>query len=179
MMRSQFLAILAAAALAACGGKSKGDTTTPMGGSSKVDGAGAAPDASTAADPAQVKADLFAAETAAYQQAKPVFDQSCGSCHSQGGKQASAKKLAHLDITTYPFAGEHKDTITVVIRHVLGIDGAKPIMPDDKPGSVKGDELALIAAWADAYDAAEAGGAHADKPAYGEPDSSELPDDDD
>lgn len=33
-------------------------------------------------------------------------------------------------------------------------------MPKDKPGAVEGDELALIAAWADAYDAAEDAGAH-------------------
>jgi hypothetical protein len=33
-------------------------------------------------------------------------------------------------------------------------------MPADKKGTVKGDELALIAAWADAFDKAHAGGAH-------------------
>ena len=33
-------------------------------------------------------------------------------------------------------------------------------MPADKKGAVKGDELALIAAWADAFDASHKGGAH-------------------
>jgi hypothetical protein len=33
-------------------------------------------------------------------------------------------------------------------------------MPQDNKGAVKGDELALIAAWADAFDKAHAGGAH-------------------
>jgi hypothetical protein len=33
-------------------------------------------------------------------------------------------------------------------------------MPRQKPGSVKGDEFALIAAWADAFDVSHAAGAH-------------------
>jgi hypothetical protein len=33
-------------------------------------------------------------------------------------------------------------------------------MPYDKPGSVKGDDLAKIKAWTDAWEAAEKGGAH-------------------
>ena len=180
MMRTNFLAILAAAALAACGGKSKGDGTTPAGAGGGSAGT-AAPDSAvdpdaptdevTTAEPALPEpappepapdphVALMAAETAAYAQARPVFEKRCGGCHIKGGASATAKKLAHVDMTTYPFAGHHTDTITTTVRHVLGVDGAKPTMPKDKPGSVKGDELALITAWADAYDAAENGGAH-------------------
>ena len=33
-------------------------------------------------------------------------------------------------------------------------------MPDSQPGSVTGDDLAVIAAWTKAWDAAQAAGAH-------------------
>lgn len=176
MTRTRFLAILASITLAACGGKSKGDTTPPAGGGG--DPVTSGPDATTGPDappdapvepvppdaPPAPAPDphvaLMAAETAAYEQARPVFAKRCGGCHIQGGASATPKKLGHLDMTSYPFASHHADTITTTIRHVLGVDGAKPVMPKDKPGSVKGDELALITAWADAYDAADEGGAH-------------------
>lgn len=103
---------------------------------------------------------LLDAELAAYQAAAPVFDAACSRCHKQGARNANEDKLGHFDMTTYPFGGHHTDTITATIRHVLGIDGAKPSMPKDDPGAVGGDGLALIAAWADAYDAADAAGAH-------------------
>lgn len=180
MIRTSVFAIISAAALAACGGKSKGDTTTPATGGGTVahtDGSGAGsavdhdhpgdatpPDA--AVEPVEPAADpheaLMAAETAAYEKAKPVFASRCGTCHISGGAKATAKTLGHLDLTSYPFGGHHTDTITTTIRHVLGVDGARPTMPKDKPGSVKGDELALITAWAAAYDASEDGGAHDD-----------------
>jgi hypothetical protein len=111
-------------------------------------------------DPATIKADLLAAETAAFDAAKPVFDTFCSKCHMQGGKKATAKKLGHFDMTTYPFGGHHAMEIGKSIRTSLGIDGSKPTMPADSPGSVKGDDLAAIAAWADAFDASHAGGAH-------------------
>lgn len=179
MIRTPLFAIISAAAFAACGGKSKGAPATPAGGDTvaHADGSGAGsavahehpdeaapPDA--AIEPAEPEADpheaLLAAETAAYEQAKPVFAARCGACHVSGGAKATAKTLGHLNLTSYPFAGHHTDTITTTIRHVLGADGAKPTMPKDKPGSVKGEELALITAWADAFDAAEEGGAHAE-----------------
>ena len=174
MKRAPIVTVLVSLALAACHGKG---STTPAGG----EGTGTGPRSADVAapDPAQRKADLVLAEQRAYAEARPVFDQSCAGCHTRGGKMATAKKLAHLDLTSYPFGGEHADTITVVVRHVVGIDGAKPTMPKDSPGAVAGAELALLAAWADAYDAAEAGGAHADRPEYGAPDSADLPDDDD
>jgi outer membrane biosynthesis protein TonB len=115
-------------------------------------------------DPEAIKKELLATETAAFEKAKPVFETSCKSCHFKGQKNTNAKKLAEFDITAYPFAGKHANAADV--RKVLGIGGGKATMPKNKPGSVKGDDLALIAAWADAWDAAEAGGAH---PAPAEP----------
>lgn len=103
------------------------------------------------------------AETAAFAKAKPVFDKSCMGCHGKG-RGATKKALAELDINQYPFKGKHGNAAD--IRKVLGIGGGKATMPKNKPGSVKGDDLAAIAAWADAWDAAETAGAHA---AAGEP----------
>lgn len=113
-----------------------------------------------APDPEKVKADLLAAEMAAYDTAKPVFGKYCASCHSQGQKNPKKKALKHLDITTYPFAGDHTMELGKEVRTVLAIGGGKPTMPKNKPGAVKGDDLAAIAAWADAFDASHAGGAH-------------------
>lgn len=111
-------------------------------------------------DPAARKAELLAAETAAYERAKPVFEAHCARCHSRTGKMSTAKKRGHFDMTTYPFGGHHAMEIAKEIRTALGMTGGKPTMPYDRKGSVKGDDLALIAAWADAFDAAHAGGAH-------------------
>lgn len=173
-MHRTFLTLFAAAALAACGSKAKPTSTPdlatsdpqqqPPSDDATVDPPHddhAAPEDPPQADPAQVKADLLAAETSAYQAAKPVFEKYCAACHQQGGRKASAKKLGHFDMTPYPFAGHHAMEVSGEIREVLGIGGGKPTMPADKPGAVKGDELALIAAWADAFDASHAGGAHA------------------
>jgi hypothetical protein len=127
-----------------------------------------APAAAPAApDPAQVKADLLAAEKAAFEAAKPVFDANCARCHVQGQRKAKKKILGEFEITTYPFTGDrggHESAKNV--RKVLGIDGSKPSMPADKKGAVKGDELALIAAWADAFDKAHEGGAHDGAPGH-------------
>ena len=109
---------------------------------------------------AEPKAELLAAEMSAFEKAKPVFDKWCAKCHSQGNKLATKKKLDHFDMTKYPFAGHHAMEISKEIRDVLGMDGSKPTMPFDKKGAVKGEELAAIKAWADAFDAAHAGGAH-------------------
>lgn len=162
---------------AACGGKHKTSGTGPgTGGTGAGTGSGetemtpdaaaeamATPDAAPARDE---KADLLAAETAGYENAKPVFDKYCSGCHSKDGKKATAKKLDHFNITTYPFGGHHVATMATTLRHVLGIDGAKPSMPYDNKGAVKGDDLAKIAAFADAWEAADKGGAHEGNPAY-------------
>ena len=106
------------------------------------------------------KAELLAAETAAFEKAKPVFEKHCARCHSKDGKSTSIKKRGHFDMTTYPFAGHHAMEISKEIRKSLGLSGKKATMPADKKGAVQGEELELIKAWADAFDAAHAGGAH-------------------
>lgn len=110
--------------------------------------------------PEKLTADLLAKEKLAYEAVAPVFAKHCASCHEKGKPKAAAKKLEHFDMSSYPFGGHHAMEIGKEIRHALGIDGGKPTMPKDKPGAVKGDELALIAARADAFDTAHEGGAH-------------------
>jgi mono/diheme cytochrome c family protein len=110
--------------------------------------------------PPDPKPELLAAETAAYEKAKPVFGKFCAGCHQKGQKNASEKKLKAFEMTAYPFGGEHAKEIGKEIRTVLAIGGGKPTMPKGKAGAVKGDDLAAIAAWADAFDAAAAAGAH-------------------
>jgi hypothetical protein len=160
--------------LAACGGGSSKPTMTsianadpvPMMEPPREDPTAKAPPDDPAPvdppkpDPAKIKAYLLAVEMAAYENAKPVFEANCARCHSKGGKLATDKKRAHFDTTSYPFAGHHAMELGTTVRKVLGIDGSKPTMPADKKGAVKGEELALIAAWADAFDASHAGGAH-------------------
>jgi mono/diheme cytochrome c family protein len=114
-------------------------------------------------------------ETAAWDQAKPVFEKYCAHCHTTAGKKKSAKKLDHFNMDSYPLTGHHAATIGFTIRDVLGISGKKPTMPSDKPGSVKGDELALVNAWTDAWEAAEKAGKHPHAAGHGEHDG----DDDD
>ncbi len=63
-------------------------------------------------------------------------------------------------MSAYPFGGHHTAEIGNKIRTSLGINGSKPTMPFDSKGAVKGDDLALIAKWADAFDASDVGGAH-------------------
>ena len=113
-----------------------------------------------APDPAKIKADLLAAETAAYEKAKPVFEKHCAKCHSKDGRKQSIGKREHFDMTTYPFGGHHAMDVHNEVRAVLGLTGKKPTMPADNKGAVKGEELELIKAWTDAFDASHKGGAH-------------------
>ena len=150
--------------LAACGGSSSPASTPAE--PAPVESPPA--EAETSPEPAQDKAALLAAEQAAFEKAKPVFEAHCARCHSKGNKKAKAESLEHFDMTSYPFGGHHAAEITVEVRKVLGIGGGKATMPSDKPGAVKGEELALIASWADAYDKADQAGAHADRGHGGE-----------
>lgn len=113
-----------------------------------------------APDPAKIKADLLAAEAATYEKAKPVFEKYCAKCHSKDGRKQSASKREHFDMTTYPFGGHHAMDVHNEVRVVLGLTGKKPTMPADNKGAVKGDELELIKAWTDAFEASHKGGAH-------------------
>jgi hypothetical protein len=94
------------------------------------------------------------AERAAFARARPVFARYCFKCHTTAGKKHSRTALRHLSMDGYPFGGHHAATVAAAIREVLGVGGEKPTMPDDAPGAVKGDDLATIAAWADAFDQA-------------------------
>jgi hypothetical protein len=107
--------------------------------------------------------ELLADERAAYQGARSVLAARCARCHHEDGGQATGNKLDHFDITVYPFGGRY-GTHTPTLRRVLGLDGSAPIMPFDEPGILDDEELATIEAWIDAYDAAEAAGAHGDDP---------------
>lgn len=107
------------------------------------------------------KGDPLAAEASAWKSAQPVFEKYCAQCHTQGGKSATKKKLAHFNFTAYPLTGHHATTIGTTVRDVLGLSGKKAKMPPGKPGAVAGDELALVKAWTDAWDAADKAGAHA------------------
>jgi mono/diheme cytochrome c family protein len=181
MIKHKYCMLLVTAALAACGSKSSSKATTPVATveapeQSEQAGSAAAPEP-TAAEPAapeeparpnpeQIKADLLAAEIAAFDAAKPVFEKNCASCHTTAGKKASKKKLADFTMDSYPFGGEHAATMGAEIREVMGLSGKKATMPWGKAGSVKGDDLASIKAWADAWEAAEKGGAHAAATGY-------------
>jgi mono/diheme cytochrome c family protein len=157
----------------ACGSSAPGPAAPTVGGDGPDDGnvdstvapsaepahpAEAAPSTAAEAGPDAGPA-LVAAERLAFEQAKPVFEAHCAKCHVTGGKKAKPTTLGHFDMTSYPFGGHHAGEISAEVRKVLGIGGGKPTMPLDKPGAVKGDELALIAAWADAFDKAHAAGA--------------------
>jgi len=111
-------------------------------------------------DPAKAKANLLAAETRAWNAAKPVLEKYCAKCHSQGAQGATKKKLDRFDMSAYPMTGPHAATIGTTMRDVMGISGKKPTMPFGKPGAVTGDELAAIKAWTDAWQAADKAGAH-------------------
>jgi mono/diheme cytochrome c family protein len=110
--------------------------------------------------PVDAKADALKVEMAAYERAKPIFVANCARCHSKGQSKASAKKLGHFDMTSYPFTGHHAATIGDEISEVLGQSGKPATMPIDKRGAVKGDDLALMMAWSAAWTAAEKLGAH-------------------
>lgn len=158
--RTTMKALLLTIALAACGSSA----TPPANPTPPAPEPRAQPDADRPA-PSDAKATALAAETAAYEKAKPVFEKYCGECHTKAGKKSAKKKLDHFDMDTYPFGGEHTAFIGNHIRDVLGLTGKKATMPDDKPGAVQGDDLALVVAWADAWDSAESAGAH---PPHGE-----------
>ena len=116
------------------------------------------------AEPAETGGDdktaIAAAEQAAYEAARPVFEKYCSNCHSSAGKKSSAKKLDHFNMDTYPFGGHHATVIGETIREVLGVTGEEPSMPKDQPGAVKGSDLDLIVAWSKAFDASHKAGLH-------------------
>ena len=113
-------------------------------------------------EPAQTQAppDLLAEEQRAYEAARPVFERYCTKCHTSRGAQARRSTLRHLNMDTYPFGGHHAHEMGSLTREVLGVTGDKPTMPRDKKGALKGEELALIVAWTEAFDRSHAAGLH-------------------
>ena len=57
---------------------------------------------------------------------------------------------------TYPFGGHHAGDMADTIRKVLGATGQRATMPADRPGVVRGAELATILKWADAFEGSRA-----------------------
>jgi mono/diheme cytochrome c family protein len=108
--------------------------------------------AGTSASPAGP--DLAAAEKAAYERARPVFEKHCRRCHAPGGEKATAKSLGHFSMDGYPFGGHHAASAGAAVREVLGVSGEAASMPADDPGAVKGDELDAVIAWSKAFDQA-------------------------
>jgi len=104
------------------------------------------------------KATVTPEEKAAFDAAKPTFETHCFRCHTTSGKKAKRKTLDHLSMDSYPFGGHHADDVASSIRRTLGIGSnkKKPTMPKDESGTVVGDDLERIAAWADAFDRARA-----------------------
>lgn len=101
--------------------------------------------------------DPLAAERAAYDRARPVFERHCAACHTSEGEMATRGSLRHFVMDDYPFGGHHAHDIAAEIRRVLGATGRRPTMPRGDAGSVQGDDLAAILAWADAFDRAHSG----------------------
>lgn len=116
-----------------------------------------ASDATEAPNPKE----LLAAEKAAYERAKPVFEIHCARCHTSSGDHKQKKKaLPHFSMDSYPFGGHHMAEMPETIRDVLGQAGDEASMPADNPGAVEGEELALILAWVDAFERSHKAGLH-------------------
>ncbi len=106
--------------------------------------------------PTPVAVDLMAVEMAAYQAAKPVFEEQCESCHLVAPGKKASKGAKHFAMGSYPFGGHHASELATTIRTSLGATGKPATMPKDDPGAVQGEELKLVLAWADAFDEASA-----------------------
>jgi hypothetical protein len=142
-----------------------------------ADGAGPA-DPHAGHDHGRGTPDLLAVEKTAFERAAPVLDKHCARCHTSAGSAKEKMRnnaLKHFSLDSYPPGGHHADEITEELREVLGVDPKtrkkkkRPTMPLDTPGAVSDQELEVILAWADAFDAAEAAGLHgkAKKPPHG------------
>jgi hypothetical protein len=105
-------------------------------------------------DPEALAGAVTPEERTAFEQAAPVFERFCFSCHSTKPGHGKPKALEHLDMDTYPFGGHHAGEAGAAVREALGATGTDPTMPDDHPGAVKGHDLHLVLAWADAFDRA-------------------------
>ncbi len=128
------------------------ETPTPAAAPAPTTAAPPPPPPPAPVDPAQQ-------EVTAYNAAKSVFEKSCGECHvprkkaRERRRKKYKKALKHFSMVSYPFGGHHAYDIGRQIRKSLGVDGGKKAtMPKDDPGTVTGDDLALIVAWTRAFD---------------------------
>ncbi len=112
------------------------------------------------ATPGEDATALLAAEQEALTLARPVLDKHCARCHTKTGKKAKKIALTHFSMDSYPFGGHHATEIGEEVREVLGLEGKKASMPLDQKGVVKGEELALVVAWTEAFDRSHAAGLH-------------------
>lgn len=105
--------------------------------------------------------EILAAETVAYERARPVFERHCARCHTSSGDHRQRRKaLPHFDMDSYPFGGHHVTEMAQTMREVLGQAEDDASMPKDNPGVVQGEELARILEWADAFERSDAAGLH-------------------
>ncbi len=162
----KFVGLLSALALAACGSSSTpAEAPTP----DPVDPVAAPTETPPVPVPvpvpvpepptAPVVLDLMAVEMAAYESAKPVFEEQCAGCHTADAKRKKQKKgVGHFSMGSYPFDGHHRTKLGQSIRVAIGATDKAATMPQDDPGSLEGADLAALVAWADAFDAAAEAG---------------------
>lgn len=129
--------------------------------------------ASEASDASEASAgpnseEILAAEKVAYERARPLLERHCAKCHTSSGSHRQKRKgLPHFSMDSYPFGGHHATEMAETIRDVLGQAGEDATMPKDDPGAVQGEELALILAWADAFERSHEAGLHKDHGGHG------------
>lgn len=116
--------------------------------------------APTTTTPAAAAPVVSEEERAAFERARPVFEAYCMKCHTTAGAKTSGKAVHHISMDAYPFAGHHAAEAGTAVREAL--TGAEPTMPKDNPGTLKPDELALVLAWADAFDRSHPKAPHGD-----------------
>lgn len=121
--------------------------------------------------------DLMAAEMMAYEAAKPVFEESCASCHTHIPGKKMSKGVMHFAMGSYPYQGHHASELGVIIRVAIGGTDKAATMPKDDPGSLQGEDLQTLLSWADAFDAAATAkvGYHAEKDHHGGHDKMDHP----
>lgn len=105
-------------------------------------------------------------ERAAFERARPVFEAYCMKCHTTSGAKTSGKAMHHISMDAYPFTGHHAGEAGSAVREAL--TGSEPTMPKDNPGTLNPEELALVLAWADAFDHAHPKAPHDEGAEHGE-----------
>ena len=84
------------------------------------------------------KAELLAAETSAWEAAKPVFTKYCATCHTKDGKKAAKKKLASFE---EPSAVSSSRRAAALERRTPMSPGASPrskCRPRGRDGAIPG-----------------------------------------